>query len=1027
MGSKTLKKLLRGSVFLIAIGWASTLSGADTFPNEPSKEPILRIENGLHTSFIKSVGVDLQNKYVVTGSWDKTARVWELATGRLLQVLRPPISSTVEGRVIDPFEGRVSASAISPDGQIVACAGATGRSWEEFYSIYLFDRASGSLLHRIKGKELSAPIARLIYSKDGQYLVATLLSDGGMRVYRTSDGLLVAQDDDYGDDSYGADFDETGRLVTSSVDGYIRVYSPTFERIAKKKAPGGHQPIAVKFAPPDASKLAVGFHDSTVINILSVPDLSPLPGPDTTRVDDALISLAWSHNGDTLYAGGKAHDEGGANIVIFSWTNAGLGPSMNYSVARSTIADIVALKDGGIVFGAADPALGVLAANGERTVFRGQASIDYAGNRFFLSSDGAVVQFTYWKDGRWTDARFTLPTRSFEVNPAPNRELEPALEKAQDLSVTDWNNTFNPKLNGRSLPKQEHERSRTLAIAPDEQMFVLGTQFGLRCFDRLGNERWRALVATAITVNISRDGRFAVANFTDGAIRWYRLSDGQELLTLYLDGDLERWVLWTRTGYYDASPGGEDLIGWHINRGKEYAADFFPVSRFRKTYFRPDIIDNILETYDEKRAIELANAKADRQPPSSDVSSLLPPVITIMDPQEGTAVTSKELTIRYRLRTPTSEPVTGLTVLIDGHLAKRERDSQILGKTWIEDIEDEIHVRVPEGDFILTLLAHNRHATSEPAIVNLRWQGAVPQSNKSLMKPSGVIPSPISTATNTVFTQTTETFATLPILYVLSVGAGEYPDKDLKLPLSVKDAKDFVQIMKKQEKWVYFRVREKIVADPPNKGLVQDGLQWLQEKMTAKDIAMIFLSGHAVTYPTTTKYYFLPTGFEMNQRSTHLSVEELKDMVSDLPGPTYIFIDTCYSGSDLLSKNKMDPADMRKLIVDLSRIESGTVPIVVTSSSGSQTSSQDEAFKNSLFTKALIEGLSGEVKDWADGQINQWPDGPITLEMLYDHVAERVMYLSGGKQKPSMYIHPTAMSKEKEVKKVLAVKNKPST
>ena len=74
---------------------------------EPPKEPILKIETGMHTAFIRNISVDDANRYLVTGSHDKSVRVWELATGRLLSVLRPPIG---EGN-----EGRIDAVAISPD------------------------------------------------------------------------------------------------------------------------------------------------------------------------------------------------------------------------------------------------------------------------------------------------------------------------------------------------------------------------------------------------------------------------------------------------------------------------------------------------------------------------------------------------------------------------------------------------------------------------------------------------------------------------------------------------------------------------------------------------------------------------------------------------------------------------------------------------------------------------------------------------------------------------------------------------
>ena len=48
----------------------------------------------------------------MTASEDKTARVWELDTGRLIRVLRVPIS--------DGNEGRLYAAAMTLDGNTIA-------------------------------------------------------------------------------------------------------------------------------------------------------------------------------------------------------------------------------------------------------------------------------------------------------------------------------------------------------------------------------------------------------------------------------------------------------------------------------------------------------------------------------------------------------------------------------------------------------------------------------------------------------------------------------------------------------------------------------------------------------------------------------------------------------------------------------------------------------------------------------------------------------------------------------------------
>ncbi len=108
---------------------------------------------------------------------------------------------------------------------------------------------------------------------------------------------------------------------------------------------------------------------------------------------------------------------------------------------------------------------------------------------------------------------------------------------------------------------------------------------------RRGKERWNhAGPGIAWGVDFSADGEIVVVAYGDGTIRWLRWSDGEELLALFVEPQTRKWVAWTPSGYYMASAGGEDLIGWHVNRGWEQEADFFPASQFRAQYNRPDIV-----------------------------------------------------------------------------------------------------------------------------------------------------------------------------------------------------------------------------------------------------------------------------------------------------------------------------------------------------------------------------------------------------------------------------------------------------
>ena len=163
-------------------------------------DPILRMEIGMHSTWVTSIGIDAKNQFIVTGSQDKTVRLWELSTGRLVRIFRPPIGEGSVGMILDV--------TFSPDGKTIVCGGLTKSENEESYSIYFFDRESGKLVNRITG--LRAYITHFAYSKDGRFLVVGMGKGGGIRIYRTSDYFIAGEDSDYGESIYGVDFDSKG-------------------------------------------------------------------------------------------------------------------------------------------------------------------------------------------------------------------------------------------------------------------------------------------------------------------------------------------------------------------------------------------------------------------------------------------------------------------------------------------------------------------------------------------------------------------------------------------------------------------------------------------------------------------------------------------------------------------------------------------------------------------------------------------------------------------------------------------------
>lgn len=907
--------------------------------------PLLRLETGMHTATITHLGIDDANRFLVTGSYDKTVRVWDLTTRRLVRILRPPIGVG--------HEEKIYAVALSPDGKTVAASGWTRTAQETSHAIYIFDRLSGRLLRRLSG--VPDAVYHLLYAPDGKFLVATLGSDG-LRVYRTQDYTEVARDTAYGGGSYGAAFDATGRLVTASYDGFVRLYERDFRLQTKRQAPGGERPVTVAFA-PDGSQVAVGYADNTRVDVLSGQDLALLYTPDSSGVSNGNLStVAWSADGQRLYAGGEYALPGGNPIRV--WTAAGRGPAAGLPVARNTIFSLLPLATGGMVFGTGDPAFGVLDASGQLQGLQEPVIADFRRQRedFLVAADGATVQFHYAPTDQ-APTHFALHDRTFTLPPADTHTLTAPVTSAPGLSITDWMDTPSPKLNGTPIKLKPYETALSLAIAPDQQRFLLGTIWSLRLFDRNGIEQWRVPAPSAAwSVNVAGNGQVAVATFGDGTIRWYRLRDGQELLAFFPHNDRKRWVLWTPSGYYDAAPGAEELIGWHVNHSRDQAADFFAVGQFRSTYFRRDVVARVLETLDEAEALRQANTEANRRPEPVALRKALPPVVQILSPADGTVVSAPQVTLQVSIRAPSQEPLTAIKVLVDGRPVEQIRGLQRLS----QEESRTLQIPIPPHDCEVTLLAENRYTTSTPATIRLHWQG------------------------------TREAFVIQPKLYVLAVGVSQYADARLQLNFAAKDAQEFATTLQQQDGRLYREVETKLLLDAQaTRDGILDGLEWLERQTTQHDVVAIFFAGHGVN-DRNGDYYFLPTNANAEHlKRTGVPFAALKDTVSSLPGKVLFFIDTCHAGNAMGTRR--GATDITAVINELTSAENGAV--VFAASTGNQYSIEDPAWGNGAFTKALIEGLRGRA---------DYPGkGRITINMLDLYLSERVKELTKGQQTPT--------------------------
>lgn len=919
-------------------------------PTPAQPQPVLRLETGMHTAAIRRISVDAQNRYLVTGSDDKTARVWELATGRLLRVLQVPIGAENEGRVY--------AVAMSPDGELIAVGGWTGYSWEARHSVYLFERATGKLVTRVTG--LPDVVHHLAFSHNGDRLAVLMGSGSGLRVYRMSDGARLVRDMDYSGSGNCVDFDRSGWLVTSCDDGLIRLYDDKLKLVTKAEAPGGKRPFSVKFS-PDCKRLAVGYTDSTRVDVLAANDLALLYNPDISGVTNGNLGrVAWSNDGLQLFAGGKWNK--GGKFWLRCWSERGRGSWVDVPTCGNTILDLAALGPNSVAFGAFDPAWGVVSGQGEcvRRVTGETADFRSNWDGFQTNATGTVVQFSFGQRGHMP-AVYDLTSRELTPGISASKLVGPRMT-APGLPVTDWKDTTTPKLNGVPLELKLNDRSRSLAITPSGNQFLLGSEWALTCYAKDGKVEWQTPTPGVVwAVNVSGNGKLVLTALSDGTIRWYRATDGTELLAFYPHSDRSRWIAWTPSGFYDATPGSDTLLGWQVSSGCDVEGEFYPIGQFRTVYYRPDVVNAIVRTLDEVAAVKEVFSDGGQMARSVDPLKFRPPVVELLAGNDSIPATSGTVGLRYSVRMPSGEPVTRVKALVDGRPVVIEPISEL--QPGAATINREIQIPVPARDCEVSLIAENRFAPSQPVSIQVNWKG------NDLARPV-----------------TAEVIK--PRLWMLSVGVSDYPSKNWKLANAAKDAGAFAETLAHQEGGYYREVHTKVLTNEAATGeTIRQGLQWLKQNATTGDIAVVFLAGHSLNDPLQ-RYFFLPFDARLDKlATTGVQFSDVKNVVEVLPCKVLFLVDTSHNDAALGTKIKRGTADLAGVATEMAGADSGGVMIT----SAMQTT--EESGPSSVFVKALVEGFNGKAS--ANG------NGTITVSSLTSYIIGRVQELTNGKQTPT--------------------------
>lgn len=389
----------------------------------------------------------------------------------------------------------------------------------------------------------------------------------------------------------------------------------------------------------------------------------------------------------------------------------------------------------------------------------------------------------------------------------------------------------------------------------------------------------------------------------------------------------DEWVAYTPSGFYDASPQGEPFIGWHINRQRHEPALFYGVDQFRKQLYRPDIIDAVLESRNEAKAVERANSPLPGAPEIyPEVVSA--PTVEFLSPSSPHQLDATHVDVELLTTSSANDPGR-LEIAVDGRPAARA-PAIVSDQTRDGRIETRYRHQVDVGP--------GRN------LVTARIVGRGSSSSLARL----------------IVENSREDSGAKPNLRILAIGISNYANADLNLLYADRDARDFAAAWQAQQGKMYASVETRVlVNEEATVKNIRSGLGWLATALASPyDVSYLFIAGHGLFSPNGLWHF---GGHELNLeelKATAISQSELSDLLDyEIHCRTVLFADTCHAAGfrETANARRRHPQG-----IELWRTLRG---MSLVSCLGWQDSVESDEWQNGAFTEALLTALDSPAAD----------------------------------------------------------------
>jgi len=950
----------------------------------------LEIDSGGHRGTIRALAFAAGGDLLFSASDDRTVRVWDWFAGTTRAVLR--------GQIGDAEEGMVFALAPAPDGSAVASGGyfAPVLAGDGYGDIRVHDVTTGRMRHLIEGRRL--PVYALAYSPERDELVAV---GQGHEVHRwaapfTDPVALPVWDGDAAAMDAVAFALGGARLVAVTADYGLRIWdAATGDAIAPDDASGlfdaGLRALAVS---ADGSRIAIGG-EGGLLQVRAaadgalVADLGPLPYRPSGLAfldGDAALAVSCGYDCGTAHrslvfdiatgaerARYRGHDGGVSAAAVLDGeiiaTAGGTGQEIHLWRAAHGDADRVLKGAGRPVMAVALDPRGRAVAWGETDPCPEQvlcpatpgalsAQLALPAPQVFLEPPRPAGPET----ARFTRATHKADGWALEIAPRQGTGFEGAA-----LTVTG-------PAGPRDLPRDGREGyyHAAFTLIPGADVLVSGGANGFLAGYGLDDLRLRRVFAghtgDILAIAAAPEAGLIATGSADRTLRLWDIDTGALIASVFVAGD--DWIIWTPQGYYHASPGGDRLIGWHVNQGRDREGRMVRAYQLKRELHSPEIVRHALLWRDPVRAVR------ELRGPHRELAELLasPPPDFELRLLDDIAAPEGFVVAEIAGGTLADLEAYGYAVMVNDRRVFPERlerpgDDRLLFLIPVFEENTEVLI-VAENDFGQVT------ARSVSSVVRLRQtlpagrlRVAVVGVNDYPLLPDGCsgrscdLTFPVADALGflaTVADRSRPLFSGMEALALVNESALA---RNADLVARLEGVLDLDTIMEPDARTVTFALAD-----------------FLDEVDDPNDTTIIFIAGHGINIDE--DYFFIPTDgarrdAERWRTASLVDWRSLQTALARTPGRKILVLDTCHAANAYNPRLAKDAADDRLHIFS--------------ATAANNVALERPDLGHGIFTYAILEGLRGRARMGDEG---------VTVFALAAFVGAEVRRLSSDQQVP---------------------------